>query len=275
MLVVGQFPAVGIVRIEPVAAINRIARLLERRQPADPVVVADHDLPAAPAVIHRRHELPPPIGSHRALAVMAEGRDLAAGNVGGGIRRQGLGVDRDRIAGLLDQPRRGKAERPGPDHRDRSTMARQAQVGRQLGAAPAQRDAGAAVTVVVDEPFVAERLGPNDEARSTIGPEARNRADYAVLIGKDPRQRRAGSEPRRPRPDRGAAAQERGGAGSESSTVKQHRPSLAAQTDASITSTVTWLLVNTQTSAAMAMARRARISGSCSYSDSARAAARA
>ena len=106
---------------------------------------------------------------------MAERAPLAAGDVGGGVGRQRLGVDGDRKARLLDEPRGGQPHHAGAEHRDRALMALQAEQGGELRRAPGQGDAGAAMAVIVDEALVAQRLGADDEAGGAIGAEARRR----------------------------------------------------------------------------------------------------
>src|SRR4051812_20790769 len=141
-------------------------------------------------------------------------------------------------------------------------MAWKPKLGRQLRRAPAQGDPGAAVAVIVDQPFVTERLGADDEARAAIGTQARDGAYHTAFVDLDRGQRRAAGDARRA--DRRAAGHERGGACGEGSTIKQHAASLAAPAYSSTVSIVTRSLVNTQTSDAICIARRARTSGSCS-----------
>ena len=95
---------------------------------------------------------------------MAERAPLAARDVRRGVRRQLVGVDRDGKARLLDQPRGRQPHHPRADYCHRALMAGQTQVGCEPGGAPAQRDSRAAMTVIVHERLVAERLAADDEA---------------------------------------------------------------------------------------------------------------
>jgi hypothetical protein len=157
--------------------------LRKSRQPAYAVIVADHDLEAAPAVIGGAAELLAPLGCDRALAKVAERVELAAGEVRGRVGRQRGGMDGDREAGLLDQPGRRQPHHARADHGDRPAMPLQAELGRELRAAPAQGDAGAAMAVIVDQPLVPERLGADDEAGGAVRPQARHRPDHP--LGRD------------------------------------------------------------------------------------------
>ncbi len=150
---------------------------------------------------------------------MAERVELAAGDVGGRVGRQRLGVERDREARLLDQPRGGQAHHAGADHRDRAAMARQAELDREPRRAPGQGDARAAMAVIVDEALVAQRLGADDEARGAIGAQAGEGADDA--LGRDVDRRQAALPRRRPRHRRRAARkqQRRGGGAEEGAAV--------------------------------------------------------
>src|SRR5262245_30611460 len=101
-------------------------------------------------------------------------------------------------------------------------MALQPELGGQLRAAPAECDAAPAVTIIVDEVLFAELISANHEALPAIGPEARHRADHAVLVDQHRRQRRAIAiaSTRHGR----AAAEQGGGPGGEGSAVEQHLP---------------------------------------------------
>src|SRR3546814_19302199 len=74
------------------------------RQPPYPVILSDRDLEAAPAIVERGGELGAPFGRHLAVAIVAEGAPLAAGDVGGGVGRQGRRVAR---AGRSEERRVG------------------------------------------------------------------------------------------------------------------------------------------------------------------------
>ena len=50
----------------------------------------------------------------------------------------------------------------------------------ELGGAPGERDAGAAVAVVMDHRFGIELLRAHDETRRPEGPQSRDAADHAV-----------------------------------------------------------------------------------------------
>ena len=199
------------------------------RQPADAVIVADHDLEAAPAVIERAGELRHELRRDVVLVKHGERVELAAGDIRGRVRRKRRGVDRDRKAGLLHQPRRRQAHHAGADHRDRPAVALQAELGRELRRAPAQRDAGAAMAVIVDQPLVAELLRPDDEALAPVGPQAGDGADHPAGVDLHRRERRAVRYAARPCADRRAARQQSGGTGGEGSAVENStRPSLTA-----------------------------------------------
>ena len=186
-------------------------------QPAYSVIVADHDLEAAPAIIDRGDELGAPLRRHPVAAEVAERMELAAGDVRGRVGRQRLGVDGDREAGLLHEPRGGETHDAGAEHRDRALMALQAELDGELRRSPGEGDAGAAMAVIVDQPLVAQRLGADDEAGGAIGAQARDGADYPV--GRDQHARQAACRRRRRAPRRhgGRAARqdERGGGGAE------------------------------------------------------------
>src|SRR5574338_1370319 len=69
-----------------------LARLDIGGKPADAVVVADHDLKPAPAVIERAAELRHELGRDRILAEQPERVELPAGDVGCRVRRKRGGV---------------------------------------------------------------------------------------------------------------------------------------------------------------------------------------
>ena len=150
-------------------------------QPANAVIVTNHDLEAAPAVVQRCHELSAPGRRHRIFAIVTEGRNLAARDIGRRVRGQRPGIDRDGEARLLNEPGGREAHDTGTDDRDRTLMPGQAKQCGQSGRAPAERDPGAPVPVIVDQPLAAHRLFANDEARGAIGTKARNRSNQAIL----------------------------------------------------------------------------------------------
>jgi hypothetical protein len=88
--------------------------------------------------------------------------------------------------------------------------ARQPEISGELRAAPTQGDTGTAMTVIMHQLPVAERLGPDDEARCTIGSKAGNGPDDPAFVDPDRRKRRAIRRPQRSRPHRGAAGKQRG-----------------------------------------------------------------
>ena len=81
------------------------------RQPANAVIVADHDLEAPPAIVERAGELRHELGRDLALVKNGERMELAAGDVRRRVGRKRGGVDRDRKARLLHQPRGRQAHR--------------------------------------------------------------------------------------------------------------------------------------------------------------------
>ena len=196
------------------------------RQPTDPIIVADHDLEAPPAVIERPGELRFPLWGDRVVAEQPKGVELAAGDIGGRVRRQRCGVDGDGKSRLLHQPRGREAHHARSDHRDRAAVALEAELGGEFRAAPAERDPAAAVAVIVDQALLAELVGADDEARPSVRPEPGYGPDDAAFVGDHRRKRRAGAKPTRA--DRRAAGQQSGGSGGEGSAVDQHRVSLAA-----------------------------------------------
>src|SRR5205823_14819329 len=119
------------------------------RQPADAVIVADHDLEPPPAVVERASELRLPLRSDRILLIEAERMKLAASDVRRRVRWQCGGVDRHREARLLCKPRSREAHHARAEHGDGAAVALQAELGGELRAAPAQGDARAAVAVIM------------------------------------------------------------------------------------------------------------------------------
>jgi hypothetical protein len=196
------------------------------REPADAVIVADHDLKAPPAVIERAGELGHELGRLIAFPEHGEGMELAAGDVRGRVGRKRGRVDRDGKAGFLHQARRGQAHDTGAEHRDRPAVALQPKLGRELRAAPAERDPAAAVTVIVHQALVAKRLGANDEALAAVGPQSGDGSDQSARIGVDGGERRAVAVG--PSPDGGAAGKEGGGACGEGPAVEEHHRSLSS-----------------------------------------------
>jgi hypothetical protein len=91
-------------------------------------------------------------------------------------------------------------------------MARETEIGRELGSAPAQGDARAAMAVIVDQLLLAERFGPDHEALAAVRPQACDGADHAACIDLDRSERSAAGHTARPAGDRRAARQQRGGA---------------------------------------------------------------
>ncbi len=74
------------------------------RKPADPVIVADHDLKSPPAIFERPGELGLPLAGDRVVAEKAERMELATGDVRGCVGRKRRGVDGDGEPRLLHQP---------------------------------------------------------------------------------------------------------------------------------------------------------------------------
>lgn len=106
-------------------------------------------------------------------------------------------------------------------------MAGQAEIDREARGAPAQRDAGAAMAVIMDEPFVAQGLGPDDEALRAIGAQARDGADDPPGRDVDDRQafraaRGAGTCEPRARRSRGAGGESERGGGDQRTSGDLH-----------------------------------------------------
>ena len=64
------------------------------------------------------------------------GWNLSAGDVRRGVGWQRRGIDRDREARLLDQPRRRQSDHAGPDYGDRPAVPLKAEIGRKLRRCP-------------------------------------------------------------------------------------------------------------------------------------------
>ena len=91
----------------------------------------------------------------RASCSTKDGAPLAARDVGGGVEERGR-VHPHREAGLDEQLRGGQPHHSGAEHRDLSQRGPGVladQIADLDGAAPAHRDARAAVAVVVDDEF--------------------------------------------------------------------------------------------------------------------------
>jgi hypothetical protein len=196
---------------------------------AHAIFVADHDLEAPPAVVERPGELGHELGRLVAIAEHGEGVELAAGDVRGRVGWKRRGVDRHRKAGFLHQPRSRQAHDAGAEHGDRLALPLQPELGRELGAAPAERNPAAAMAVIVDQALVAERLGADDEALAAVRPEAGDGADQPARIGVDRRKRRATAD--RAGADGRAARQQRGGADRECAAIQKHPFALSLSFD--------------------------------------------
>ena len=113
-------------------------------------------------------------------------------------------------SGLLHQPRGRQAHHAGAEHRNRPAVALQAELGRELRRAPAQRDPAAAMAVIVDQPLFAELLRADHEPLAAIRPQARHRADDPARVDVHRHERRAardvrGRAPTVAQPDSSAA----------------------------------------------------------------------
>ena len=131
---------------------------------------------------------------------------LAARDVRRRLGREVLGVDRDLGAALLQEARAGQAHGAAAEDRESLLSRRPRFVDGELGRAPGERDAAAAVAVVVDDGLVADLLRPDDEPRRPVRTEADDRPDDAVLRHVDARE-----AARRLGPDEGAGAPARAG----------------------------------------------------------------
>jgi hypothetical protein len=161
------------------------------RQPADAVIVADHDLIAPPAVVERTSELRLPLRRDRVLSEQPERMELSAGYVRGRVRRQRRGVDRHRKARLLHQASGRETDNARANHRDWATIPLQSELGCELGRAPAHRNATSAVAVIVDHALLPELLGADDETGASVGAQTRHGADDATCVHLDRHERRA------------------------------------------------------------------------------------
>ncbi len=199
------------------------------RQPADSVIVADHDLEAAPAIFSRSCVLSHELGARIVGMEHRERMELASGDIRRRVGRQSSRVDGDWKARFLREARRRQAHDPRAKHRHRPGMALKSQIGRQLRASPAQGDSTAAVAVIVDQPFLTELLGADDEARAAVGAQSRDRPDHPALVDQHRRQGRAGRERSRAGAHGGAPPEKGGGTGGERAAIEQHRPTLASR----------------------------------------------
>ena len=244
-------PRRGPPRCRSAASGSRSARSIHRVEPA-------------PALRHRRFILRAPFGRDLGFAIVAGRPPLAAGEIRGRVGRHLGGVDGDWETRLLHQPRGGQAHHPRADHRDRSFVPGEAKADRQPRGPPAERDARAAVPIIVDQRLLAERLAAHDEPRGAIRAEAG--------IGSRNLRRREVD-----RDQQGCSRRSAAGRSSRSPTApaptlrpgtrvcrgREAWPRLSrAGRQASTVSTVSRSLVNTHTSAAIAIARRASFSGS-------------
>ena len=112
------------------------------------------------------------------------------GDVRSGVGRQRRGIDRHGKAVILEHARRGQPDHTATDHRRFAMGRRERQPERHVCRAPGQRDAAAAVAVIVNDGLVAESLGADHEAGAAEGTQARDLLDDPVLGDIDLGQRR-------------------------------------------------------------------------------------
>ncbi len=108
-------------------------------------------------------------------------RPLTPRDVRRGLGRQVLRVDRDFPAALLQEARAGQSHRAAAEDRESFLARRPRFVDGQLRGAPGERDAAAAVAVVVHDRLVADLLRADLEARSPVGAQADDGPDDPVL----------------------------------------------------------------------------------------------
>jgi hypothetical protein len=133
--------------------------LLERRaigddiigHPAHAVTGADERLVKAIGKAHRRHQLGAERRAHRRRVAYKKGETLRAGNVRGGVGRKRRRVNRDAGAAHLQQARRRQADCASAEDRDPARIGGEREAAGLVGGAPRERDAAAAVAVVVHE----------------------------------------------------------------------------------------------------------------------------
>ena len=110
-----------------------------------------------------------------------------SGDVRGRIRWKIARIDRDLESVSLQQSRGRETDDATAQYCDRASPAARGDLfDGEIGRAPGQRHAGAAVSVVVNEQLVAERLGPNDEARGAKRTKSDVGADDPVRGDENP-----------------------------------------------------------------------------------------
>jgi len=110
-----------------------------------------------------------------------------AGDARGRIEWKIAGIDRDVESMSLEQSRRREPDDAAAEYCDRAPPAARSDFfDGEIGRAPGQCHAGAAVSVVVNEQLVAERLGPNDEARGAKRTKSDVGADDPVRGDENP-----------------------------------------------------------------------------------------
>src|SRR5215472_118986 len=109
-----------------------------------------------------------------------EGMPLAAGDIGGGVRRKLARVNRDRQAAILQQPSRRQSDRSASEYRHRGRRLARKQSRSQLRSAPRQRNARSSMTVVVYDQFVSQFLGFHHKSGWPEGAETDDGSDFAV-----------------------------------------------------------------------------------------------
>ena len=119
-------------------------------------------------------------GVTRAWSKTRDRLPQTARHVGSGQRRHFLRVDRWRKPAFLQEARGGQSHHSAADHGALAPAAAGRKIHGQLGGAPGERDAGAAMPVVVDHGLGIELLRAHHESRRAEGTQTHRAADHAA-----------------------------------------------------------------------------------------------